>query len=354
MKYQVDLDVFNGPMDLLLYLIAREEVDIQEVSISRIVDQYLEFMQQLKELDVEIGSDFLVMASTLILIKSKALLPKEEIDLEEEIDGQDELIQHLLEYKKIKMLSRALQEKADLHALRVSRPSQHGLPLEEPLSDEDLNLWDIIQAFSKIVKETGLDQNFSVIHSEKPISEYINTIIDKLLDKANLVFEDLFAGERTRSEAICNFISLLELARRRIIKVGFNDDACDLEVSLCWDEGELKSVKEDGIYNLAELFHDYEEELKSLDGIGMGTVATDETATETEAKTAEETAVTEPAFTEPDVPVESEPVASDSDASIIDEPAIMKSEEPLDSEPVATEKDEEPRIDDVSAEGGAV
>ncbi|MFH2001290.1 MAG: segregation/condensation protein A [Planctomycetota bacterium] len=259
MSYQVDLDVFSGPMDLLLYLIAREEVNIQEVSISQIVDQYLEFMQQLKDLDVEIGSDFLVMACTLILIKSKALLPMEEIDLEEEIDGQDELIQHLLEYKKIKMLSRALQAQADHHTLRVPRPAQHGMPVDEPLSDEDLNLWDIIQAFSKIVKETGLDQNFSVVHSEKPISEYINSILDKLIEKSCLNFEELFAAERTRSEAISNFISLLELSRRRIIKVRFNEDTHDLEVTLHRDADELLSVKEDGIYDLSELFHDTDE-----------------------------------------------------------------------------------------------
>jgi segregation and condensation protein A len=265
LSYQIDLDVFNGPMDLLLYLITREEVDIHEISISRIVDQYLAYLDHLKELNVEVTSDFIVMASTLILIKSKALLPTEEIDLDEEIDQQDELIQHLLEYKKIKMLSRALNEQGQRHALRVPRPSHPDIPDEEELYEDEVNLWDIIRAFAKIVKETGLDRSYQVIHTEKPLAVYMTAILEKLEERGDLSFEELFSEKRTRNQAICNFISLLELARRKVITVFFDDDQVTLKLTLRMEREKLESLKQDGIYHLEVLGEEEEEEEEKVE-----------------------------------------------------------------------------------------
>lgn len=260
MSYQIDLEVFNGPMDLLLYLISREEVDIEEISIARIVDQYMAYLEHLRELNVEITSDFIVMASTLMLIKSKALLPTEEINLDEDIDQQDELIQHLLEYKKVKILSRALDEVGRRHSLRYPRPGQPG-PVEEPsLTEEEVNLWDILRAFSRIVKETGLDRRFQVIHSEKPISDYLNAILVKLEKDRTLPFDALFNGEKTRNEAICNFIGLLELMRRKIVTVhASGEHGFDLEIKLRIDDETLEGFKEDGEFRI-ELLGTEEEE----------------------------------------------------------------------------------------------
>jgi segregation and condensation protein A len=248
-------------MDLLLYLITREEVDIHEISISRIVDQYLAYLEHLKDLNVEVTSDFIVMASTLMLIKSKALLPTEEIDLDEEIDQQDELIQHLLEYKKIKMLSRALNEQGQRHGLRIPRPSHPDLPEEEDIYEDEVSLWDIIRAFAKIVKETGLDRSYQVIHTEKPLAEYIAAILEKLEKQGNLSFEELFSDKRTRNQAICNFISLLELARRKVITVGFDEDQAMLTLTLRIEPEKLESLKEDGIYRIEILWEGDEEEM---------------------------------------------------------------------------------------------
>jgi segregation and condensation protein A len=260
LEYQVDLDVFNGPMDLLLYLISKEEVDIHEVKIARIVDQYMAYLEKMKELNVDLSSDFVVMASTLILIKSKSLLPTEEIDLEEEMDQQDELIQHLLEYKKFKVLSRGLKDKNEFKASLYPRPTFSGGPSEEDDTDfDDVNLWDIIRAFARIVKETGLDRSFDVIHSEKPLSAYIAVILDVLAPRKRLPFRELFQGEKTRSEAISLFVGLLELARRHVITVVQSEDRGELDVSLEVEAEELEKVKEDGIYKIDLLGREEEE-----------------------------------------------------------------------------------------------
>ncbi|MBU0755335.1 MAG: segregation/condensation protein A, partial [Planctomycetes bacterium] len=252
---------------LLLYLISREEVDIEEISIARIVDQYMAYLQQLRDLDVEITSDFIVMASTLMLLKSKALLPTEEINLEEDIDQQDELIQHLLEYKKVKMLSRALDEAGLRHSLQYPRPGQPGLVEEPSLSEEEVNLWDILRAFSKIIKETGLDRRFQVIHSEKPISDYLNAILAKLEKNRLLPFDSLFTGEKTRNEAICHFIGLLELMRRRIITVhAAGDKGFDLEVRLRISDEELEGFKKDGEFQIELLGSNEEDGEVSIPG----------------------------------------------------------------------------------------
>jgi segregation and condensation protein A len=248
-------------MDLLLYLIARQEVEIQEVEISTIVDQYLAYLDQLKEHNVDISSDFLVMASTLILIKSKALLPTEEIDLEEEIDQQDDLIQHLMEYKKVKILSRALQEKADHRGLLYARATKQDYLVEDDtIDEEELNLWDIIKAFAKIVKDTGLDKKFEVMHTDKPIIVYISSILDKLASAPRLPFEELFVEEKTRGEAISLFVGLLELAKRNMIKVTAGEGVNELNVQLTFDLGELAGLKEDGVYHIERLTPEEEEE----------------------------------------------------------------------------------------------
>ena len=134
-SYKINLDVFNGPMDLLLYLVSKEEVDIYDIPIARIIDQYMEYLDAMRACDMQVTGDFIVMASTLMLIKSRMLLPTEEVDLEEEIDPRDELIQQLLEYKKYKTLSRALGEKRRDQARRVGRPGtmDHAASAEVPL-----------------------------------------------------------------------------------------------------------------------------------------------------------------------------------------------------------------------------
>lgn len=253
MGYQIDLEVFNGPMDLLLYLISKDEVDIQEVSISSILDQYLEYLDRMRELNVDVTADFIVMASTLMLIKSQTMLPTEEIDIDEEIDQQGELIRHLLEYKKIKMLSRGLKDKAELRSQLVSRPHHSLSQNEEELSYEEVNLWDIIRAFARVVKETGLDRSFDVVHTDKPISAYITNILDVLDQKGEVGFKELFTGKINRSDAISIFVGLLELMKRKMVMVIQQEESPEIMVTLILDLETLRSIKENGVYHIHRL-----------------------------------------------------------------------------------------------------
>jgi len=248
--YQIDLEVFNGPMDLLLYLISKDEVDIQEISIARIVDQYMEYLERMRELNVDVTSDFIVMASTLTLIKSQTMLPTEEIDLEDEIDQQSELIRHLLEYKKIKMLSRGLREKAKNREELIPRPHITLSPKEEELSYDEVNLWDIIRAFAKVVKETSLHRSFDVVHSDKPISAYIASVLDKLSSEQQCEFTKFFEGEINRGDAICIFVALLELMKRKVVTVVQPEGSEDILVKLILDIDFLNTIKKDGIYHV--------------------------------------------------------------------------------------------------------
>lgn len=240
-------------MDLLLFLISKEEVDIREVSISRIVDQYLEYLEKMRERNMDVTSDFLVMASTLMLIKSKNMLPTEEVDLEEEIDQQDELIQHLLEYKKIKMLSRGLRDRADHQRELIPRPGFSGVPADDRFDLEEVNLWDLIRAFARIMRETGLDRNFEVIHSERPLSSYIASILDLLGEERSVPFESLFIDRKTRSDAICHFVGLLELVKRSMVVVAQEQGVNAILVTLIVEPEVLASIKEDGVYHIHRL-----------------------------------------------------------------------------------------------------
>ena len=197
------------------------------------------------------------MASTLMLIKSKAMLPTEEVDLEEEIDQQSELIQHLLEYKKYKVLSRGLKDRAAHRRELVNRPHQSIKgPTDGDIDFEEVSLWDIIKAFARVVKETGLDRNVDVIHSEKPITAYISGILERILVVDRLDFEGLFEGEITRSDAICTFVGLLELMKRRLLTMVQGEGVNRFEVTRLAPVETIESIRQDDTF----LLHMLEEE----------------------------------------------------------------------------------------------
>ena len=275
MSWRIELEVFNGPMDLLLYLVSKEEVDISEVSVARVVDQYMEYLRKLQELNVDVTSDFIVMASTLMLIKSRMLLPTEEIDLEEEIDPQDELIKHLLEYKKFKVLSRALRERAERRARLFGRPRRAAAAREEEVPLEEVDLWDLLRAFARIVRETGLDRSLQVIHADKPIRIYIAAVLDTLRARKRVCFDEIFHEKRNREDAVCFFIGILELAKRKLIQVLQDENTGEIHLSLAMEEERLEAIKVDGVYRLDKLLVDGMEE--GGDGLEAAAAAMEET-----------------------------------------------------------------------------
>jgi segregation and condensation protein A len=221
-EFRATLDSYRGPLDLLLYLIKRDEVDIFDIPIARIVEQYQVFLEVLKDVDPNACGEFLVMAANLMEIKSKLLLPREELPEDEEMeDPRIELVRQLLEYKKYKeramLLERRIAERTRRHErpelrLGAEDPSESG-----PLHFGNVSVWDLLTAFHRIQIALGQRMPHRVIVEDRPIEEYIAGV-ERFLAAApgrTARFEDLFDGARSRVEAIGYLLAILEMAKER-------------------------------------------------------------------------------------------------------------------------------------------
>ncbi len=219
--YRVDLEVYNGPLDLLLFLIRRDEVDIYDIPIARITEQYCAYVRMLERIDPDLTGDFLVMAATLMELKSRTLLPTPP-EVEEQDDFEDprmELVRQLLEYKKFKDAARKLGAAAELQSLRFPRQPA-GLPGEpEALDLEEVQIWDLLSAFSKLLEATGQrTQQHEVVYDDTPIALHAADVLDSLERAGGRQgFEDIFSG-RSKSQLIGLFLALLELIRQRRVR----------------------------------------------------------------------------------------------------------------------------------------
>ncbi len=222
--YRVNLDIFAGPLDLLLYLVRKEEVDIYDIPIARITDQYIRYIEMLESLDIDLAGDFLVMAATLMQIKSAMLLPQAEPG---ELQGQDladpraELIRQLLEYKRFKDAANLLSIAADEQTERFARPSTIVEQLEpdtEPQIDiEQVSIWNLLEAFDSIMKATGANIDISHIKDDTPIDLYQIEILHRLQTEGPMKFEQIFESKANRIIMIGLFLALLELIRDRLV-----------------------------------------------------------------------------------------------------------------------------------------
>lgn len=223
-EYKVRLDVFEGPLDLLLYLIKRNEVDIYEVSIERITQEYLEYMSVLQTCNVELSGDFIVMAATLLYIKSRTLLPK-DLQLtatEEDDDPQWELIRQLLEYKKFKEASNRLKEWASIQEELFPRMPAEESPLPpETLLVEEMSVFDLVNAFQGILKRfKNIRKDVREIFGENfTVGEKMEAIILLMKDKTSLRFDELFSLQASRTEVVATFLAMLELIRMKRLLV---------------------------------------------------------------------------------------------------------------------------------------
>lgn len=218
--YRVQLDVFTGPLDLLLYLIRRDELDIQDVSIRQVTDQYCEYVRLLQSIDPNTVGDFLVLASTLIELKSRALLPSPPLEaLEDEQDPRSALVRQLLEYKRFKDAARALGRAADDRAMRyVRRPAD--LPRElAGVELEDVEVWDLLAAFGRVMAAIGKGPGVSRIRlDDTPIEVYAENILELLSVQGTASFVSLFARRDDRAEIVGLFLALLELVRKHRVR----------------------------------------------------------------------------------------------------------------------------------------
>ena len=224
--YKVDLEVFSGPLDLLLYLIRQDEVEIEAISVARITDQYLEHIEALQAINVNLAGEFVLMAATLMEMKSRALLPRPETAEEEEEDPRADLIRQLIEYKKFKDAARGLAARADEQALKFPRGAAAALGLPERGHDEDLpillgevSVWNLVAAFQAILRQTKFDSTRHIVLDEKPAVAYCNDLLGLLRGRERATFRELFDPSVDRVHLISAFLALLELIRRRRVRV---------------------------------------------------------------------------------------------------------------------------------------
>ncbi len=220
MLYRVKLDVFEGPLDLLLHLVKKNEVDLSDIPMATITDQYLEYLEVLQQLDLDVAGEYLVMAATLLHIKSRLLLPGDETDEEEEgEDPRAELARQLLEYRRFKEAAELLNRRVLLERDVFAR---------DPLRDEtdaeydvvyDVSLGDLLDALQEVLKRAAPGAVHQVIREHVSLRERLCFILDTLRERTILYFTDLFPVGTTRLQILVTFLALLELVRMRMVSV---------------------------------------------------------------------------------------------------------------------------------------
>jgi len=232
--YRVELDVYHGPLDLLLYLIKRDEIDIHDIPIAPITEQYLTYLRTIKKLDINLAGEFLVMAATLMEIKSAMIMPRESgeddadaLDLpagEDPTDPRYELIQQLLAYKRFKDAAGQLDERREQFAARFARaPAPGNRPTDDDrqiqLELDDVSLWDLVEAFGRMMEQVGLAQHrHEVTVDDTPIELHAADLVDRLERDGPMTLQQAFEGRR-HGEMVGLFLATLELVRRRKLRV---------------------------------------------------------------------------------------------------------------------------------------
>ena len=227
MTFTAKLEVFEGPLDLLLHLIKINEVGISDIPIATITDQYLEYLDLMRALDINVAGDFLVMASTLMHIKSKMLLPKQEDDLDEIEDPREEIVRSLTEYMQLKDAAHELASRDILYrdVFKRSIEIKRG---EEDIDTKKVTLYDLMDAFKKIIrkKHPGIVLRFST--ESWSIKKKMVEVIRILKEKKNLLLGDLFSTMESVSEMIATFLALLELVRTGFVNVFQGKEGSDI------------------------------------------------------------------------------------------------------------------------------
>ena len=220
--YKVKLEIFEGPLDLLLYLIKRDELDIYDISIERITRQYLEYLQAFKELNIDVAGEFIVMAANLLYIKSRSLLPVDQQPPEEEAEEDDprwELIRQLIEYKKFKEAAAQLHDRAleqENTFVRGGISTSEGV---RPLLLGEVGIFQLINAFQNVIKRVEAREELQQIFGENyTVSDKIETILARVSEGGAVKFSELFAEMASRVEIVVTFLALLELIRLKQVR----------------------------------------------------------------------------------------------------------------------------------------
>ena len=221
--YKVKLEIFEGPLDLLLYLIKRDEIDIYEISIERITRQYLEYLQAFKELNLDIAGEFVVMAANLIYLKSRSLLPADQQPPDEEAEEDDprwDLIRQLIEYKKFKEAAAQLHARAlEQECIFTRDGGATTTTADVPLRLAEVGIFQLIHAFQDVIKRVEARENLQEMFGEHfTVSDKIDIILKRVADGASGRFTELFGDIVSRVEIVVTFLALLELIRLKQVR----------------------------------------------------------------------------------------------------------------------------------------
>lgn len=236
--YEIKLEMFQGPLDLLLHLIRKNEVDIFDIPIAIITDQYLEYLDMMKALNINVAGDFLVMASTLIHIKSKMLLP--DVEEEEEEDPRDEITRPLLEFLRLKEVAGELADRDLLDRDIFSRPLfpdyKDQLQAEGPLLD--VTIFQLMDAFKRVIDERLPGATLKLQVEKWSLKDKTTSIMERLKRDGSIYFRDLFSENRTLSEFIITFLALLELVHIGLVRVFQPLPDKDIKLEALFNENE--------------------------------------------------------------------------------------------------------------------
>jgi segregation and condensation protein A len=223
-SWQVKLSIFEGPLDLLLYLIKRDELDIYDIPIEKITREYVDFLKAMELMDLEIAGDYLVMAATLLYIKSRMLLPVDQQPPDEEMEEEDprwELVRQLVEYKKFK---EAAEQLGDLGAIRemmfLRGDSKLPLDQEAPTLTGEVTVFDLLTALQRVLDRIAQREKTELIEVDRfTVAEKIALITQQLQLKKHLLFSELFQDAISRPEVVVTFLAILELAKMKQLQL---------------------------------------------------------------------------------------------------------------------------------------
>jgi len=219
-EYAVKLPLFEGPLDLLLHLIKKNEINIYDIPVALITRQYLEYLDLMKSLNLAVAGDFLVMAATLIHIKSKTLLPPSETEAEEdEVDPRAELVQRLMEYQRFKDAAGRLEMRESEWREVFRRSPQPVEPENEEVDLSEVGLFDLLDVLKSVLERIPEKRSMEILVDELSVHDRISIIMDGLQNQESVTFNSLFESDETRMAVIVTFLALLELVRLRLVRI---------------------------------------------------------------------------------------------------------------------------------------
>jgi segregation and condensation protein A len=224
MRFRVQLDMFAGPLDLLWYLVRKQELDILDIPISLVTDQYMQMLTVLEVIDVNAVGDFLELATRLMEVKTQLMLPRhEEEPTEEQVeDPRHDIVQRLLEYKKYKDAASMLAERGQLWQQRFARrandlPTNSVDPAEQPI--HEVEMWDLVSAFARVIRDNATANPKAIRYDDTPIEVYMDRIRERLTTECPLAFTALFQAGMIKEQMIGIFLAVLELIRHHHVQV---------------------------------------------------------------------------------------------------------------------------------------